>query len=95
MLTGRELHFTHFRVSAAKYMAKDLDTGRIKHWGMDIRSMKNNSIYQICSVCSSFSCVEVGMLNVDLTKKYGTTYTTLSCESLHVTISGFLAEIGN
>lgn len=90
---GRELNFTTFRVRAAKYMAKDLHTGGIKHWGMGIGSMKSNSISQICSVGSSFSCVEIGVLNVNLTKKYGTTYTTLLCEGLHVVISRLVAEI--
>lgn len=62
---------------------------------MGIGSTKSNSINQICSVGSSFSCVEIGMLDVDLTKKYGTTYTTLSCEGLHVVISRLVAEIDN
>lgn len=33
MIMGRELNFTPFRVRAAKYMAKNLDTGGIELWG--------------------------------------------------------------
>lgn len=40
-----------------------------------------------------FSCMKTGILNVDLTKKQRTTYTTLSTESLHIIISTLFPKI--
>lgn len=62
-------------------MAKDLDIEGMKNWVSDTEKHEDNSIYSVIQSAQFilyFSCMETGMLNVGLTKKYRTIYDTLS-----------------